>query len=83
MSHSPQIAGKTLVIEFAGDENRQTLMVPIDSEGNAITHTARRMDGQPLAKTQVNDEILIDGQPQRVVAITVTFRMPLMPGWDE
>lgn len=83
MSHHPPIAGKTLVIEFANDENRQTLMVPIDAEGNAITHSAQRMDGQPLGKTQINDEILVDGRPQRVVAVYITFRMALAADWDE
>jgi hypothetical protein len=83
MSQQPQSAGKTLVIKFAGAESRQTLMIPIDADGNALTHLARRMDGLPLVATQVNDEILVDGKPLRVTAVAVTFRMPLAPDWEE
>lgn len=83
MSPQPQIAGKTLVIKFAGAESRQILMIPLDATGNAITHSAQRQDGRPLITTQVDDEILVDGQPQRVAAIAITFRMPLAPDWDE
>lgn len=70
-------AGYTLVIEFAEDGMRQTLMIPIDRDGNALSGSVARADHEPICQTRVDEELLVNGRPQRVVAIAKTLRMRL------
>jgi hypothetical protein len=70
-------AGFTLVIEFADEGTRQTLMIPIDREGHAISGSVSRLDDLPLGQTRVDEELIVNGRRQRVVAIAKTLRMRL------
>ena len=70
-------AGFTLVMEFADEGTRQTLMIPIDREGRALSGSVARLDDLPLGQTRVDDEVIVNGRQQRVVAVAKTLRMRL------
>lgn len=77
-SHDVDVtAGFTLVLEFTEEGMRQTLMVPLDREGRALTDAVVRLDDQPLAQTQIGEELIVNGKRQRVVAVAKTLRMRL------
>ncbi len=68
-------AGFTLVIEFADEGTRQTLMIPIDREGRSLSESITRLDGLPLGQTRVDEEVIVNGKRRRVVAVAKTLRM--------
>ena len=75
---TPEVAaGFTLMLEFAEEGVRQTLMIPIDRDGNAISGAVARMDEKPLGQTRVDEELLVNGKRQRVMAVAKTLRMRL------
>lgn len=76
-SISEVAAGYTLVIEFADSGWRRTVMIPIDRDGQALSGSVARPDGKPIGQTQIDEELLVDGARQRVVAIAKTLRMRL------
>lgn len=75
---TPEVAaGFTLILEFADEGARQTVMIPIDREGNAISGELRRLDNKPLGQTQIDEELFVNGKRQRVIAVAKTLRMRL------
>lgn len=69
--------GYTLIIEFSDEGTRQTLMIPIDRDGRAVSGSVARLDDLPLGHTRVDDVLVVDGARHRVVSVAKTLRMRL------